>query len=79
MPRFIICVIGCLARVGVPSDGSYGIPEGVVFGFPVICENGEYEIVQGLDLSDEFSQQRIALTLNELLEEQADVQKLFAE
>ena len=65
--------------MGVPSDGSYGIPEGVVFGFPVICENGEYEIVQGLDLSDEFSQQRIALTLNELLEEQADVQKLFAE
>ena len=70
---------GKWVTMGVPSDGSYGIPEGVVFGFPVICENGEYEIVQGLDLSDEFSQQRIALTLNELLEEQADVQKLFAE
>ena len=70
---------GKWVTMGVPSDGSYGIPEGVVFGFPVICENGEYEIVQGLDLADEFSQQRIALTLNELLEEQADVQKLFAE
>ena len=42
--------------MGVPSDGSYGIPEGLIFGFPVICDEGSYRIVQGLDLSDEFSQ-----------------------
>ena len=41
--------------MGVPSDGSYGIPEGLIFGFPVICDEGSYRIVQGLDLSDEFS------------------------
>ncbi len=34
--------------MGVPSDGSYGIPEGVVFGFPCECKNGEFKIIQGL-------------------------------
>ena len=53
---------------GRPSDGSYGIPEGLIFGFPVICDAGSYRIVQGLDLSDEFSRQRIAATLAELEE-----------
>lgn len=54
--------------MGIPSDGSYDIPEGVMFGFPVTTENGEYKIVQGLEI-DEFSQERINITLNELTEE----------
>ena len=37
---------------GVMSDGSYGIPEGYVYGFPVVCRDGKYEIVQGLDIDD---------------------------
>lgn len=73
---WILGTSGKWVTMGVPSDGSYGIPEDVIFGFPVICENGDYQIVQGLDLSDEFSQQRIALTLNELLEEQEAVKDL---
>ncbi len=58
--------------MGIPSDGSYGIPEGVMFGFPVTCENGEYKIVQGLEI-DEFSRERINFTLNELEEERAAI------
>lgn len=63
--------------MGVPSDGSYGIPEGLVFGFPVVCDEGSYRIVQGLDLSDEFSRQRIAATLAELEEERAAIQDML--
>jgi malate dehydrogenase len=58
--------------MGIPSDGSYGIPEGVMFGFPVTTENGEYKIVQGLEI-DAFSQERINFTLNELEEERAAI------
>ena len=67
---------GKWTTMGVPSDGSYGIPEGIVFGFPVTTENGEYKIVQGLDI-DAFSQERINLTLNELNEERAGVAHLL--
>ena len=63
--------------MGVPSDGSYGIPEGLVFGFPVVCDEGSYRIVQGLDLSDEFSRKRIAATLAELEEERAAIQDML--
>jgi len=63
--------------MGVPSDGSYGIPEGIVFGFPCVCENGQYRIVQGLPI-DSFSQERIDKTLAELLEERNSVQDLLA-
>jgi len=62
--------------MGVPSDGSYGIPEEIVFGFPMTCENGEYTIVQDLPI-DEFSQQRINQTLAELEEEKAEVSSLL--
>ncbi|AKG15042.1 malate dehydrogenase [Moraxella bovoculi] len=62
--------------MGIPSDGSYGIPEGVMFGFPVTTENGEYKIVQGLEI-DEFSQERINITLNELEEERSAIDHLF--
>ena len=62
--------------MGVPSDGSYGIPEGTVFGFPVITENGEYKIVEGLEI-DAFSQERINKTLAELQGEQDGVKHLL--
>ncbi len=62
--------------MGIESDGSYGIPEGVIYGFPVTTENGEYKIVQGLEI-DEFSRDRMNFTLNELEEERAGVADLL--
>jgi len=62
--------------MGVPSDGSYGIPEGIVFGMPCITRNGEYEVVKGLEF-DEFSKERIQRTLDELLEEREGVKDLL--
>ncbi|HJV07070.1 malate dehydrogenase [Paludibacterium denitrificans] len=67
---------GKWVTMGIPSDGSYGIPEGVMYGFPVVCENGEYKIVQGLEI-DEFSRERMNLTLAELEEERAAIAHLF--
>ncbi|KJV32744.1 malate dehydrogenase [Aquitalea magnusonii] len=67
---------GKWVTMGIPSDGSYGIPEGVMYGFPVVCENGEYKIVQGLEV-DEFSRERMNFTLAELEEERAAVAHLF--
>ena len=61
--------------MGVPSDGSYGIPEGLVFGFPCVCRNGDYDIVQGLGFDDE-AKARIAKTLAEL-ESERDAVKAF--
>ncbi len=62
--------------MGIPSDGSYGIPDGVIFGYPVRCKNGAYEIVQGLDIS-EFSRTRIEATYKELQEERAAIAHLL--
>ena len=62
--------------MGIPSDGSYGIPEGIIYGFPVTTENGEYKIVQGLEI-DQFSRERMTHTLNELLEERDGVKDLL--
>ena len=62
--------------MGIPSDGSYGIPEGTVFGFPVTCENGEYKLVRDLEI-DDFSRERINATLKELEDEQAGVADLL--
>jgi malate dehydrogenase len=67
---------GTWVSMGVPSDGSYGIEEGVVFGYPCHCENGAYKIVQGLDLN-EFSRERIAQVHQELLDERSAVQSLL--
>jgi len=67
---------GKWVTMGIPSDGSYGIPEGTVFGFPVTTENGEYKIVQGLAI-DTFSQERIDVTLQELLAERDGVKHLL--
>jgi malate dehydrogenase len=62
--------------MGIPSDGSYDIPKDVMYGFPVTCENGEYKIVQGLEV-DAFSRERMNFTLNELTEEQEGVKHLL--
>ena len=62
--------------MGVPSDGSYGIPAGVMYGFPVICKNGDYEIVQGLQI-DDYSREMMNKTLAELEEERAGVASLL--
>jgi malate dehydrogenase len=67
---------GDWVTMGIPSDGSYDIPKGVMFGFPVTCANGEYKIVQGLNVS-EFSRARINATLKELQEEAAAVSHLL--
>jgi malate dehydrogenase len=62
--------------MGIPSDGSYGIPEGVIYSYPVICRGGQYEIVQGLDI-DAFSRARMDATHKELLEEREGVKDLL--
>ena len=67
---------GKWVTMGIPSDGSYGIPEGTVFGFPVTCENGEYKLVRDLDI-DDFSRERINITLKELEDEKAGVAHLL--
>ena len=59
----------------IVSDGSYGVPEGLVSSFPVTASDGKFEIVQGLDISD-FSRERIDASVNELAEEREAVQKL---
>lgn len=63
---------GDWVSMAIPSDGSYGIPEGVVFGFPCTTENGKISIVQGLDI-DERGQARLATTRHELFDERAQV------
>ena len=67
---------GKWVTMGIPSDGSYGIPAETIFGFPVTCENGEYKIVQGLEI-DAFSQERIDKTLAELQAEKDGVKDLL--
>lgn len=63
--------------MGVPSDGAYGIPEGIIFGVPCVTENGEYRVIKDLEL-DEFSRERFQRTLDELLEEREGVKDLLA-
>ena len=67
---------GDWVSMGVPSDGSYGIPEGVIYSYPVTCRNGAYKIVQGLSV-DEFSRGKMAATHQELLEERDGVKDLI--
>ena len=62
--------------MAIPSDGSYGIEEGVIYSYPVRCSGGNYEIVQGLDISD-FSLERMQATETELREERAAIQHLL--
>ncbi len=67
---------GRWVTMGVPSNGEYGIPKDVIFGYPVTTEAGEYRLVEGLEI-DAFSRERIDLTLKELLEEQDGVKHLL--
>ena len=66
---------GDWVSMGIPSDGSYGVEEGLIFGFPVTCSGGSYEIVQGLELND-FSQSRLDVTVKELDDERKTVKQL---
>jgi malate dehydrogenase len=67
---------GKWTTMGIASDGSYGIPAGIMYGFPVTCANGEYQMVQGLEI-DAFSREKMDFTLKELLEERDGVQHLL--
>jgi malate dehydrogenase len=60
--------------MGVPSDGSYGIPAGLICGFPCRCAGGEFSIVPGLEL-DEFSRVKIDASVAELLDERRTVEE----
>ena len=62
--------------MGIPSDGSYGVEPGIVYSYPVVCQGGDYEIVQGLDIND-FSQARMKATEDELRSERAAVEELL--
>ena len=66
---------GDWTSMGIPSDGSYGVPEGIISSFPVTTSNGTYEIVQGLDIN-EFSRARIDASVKELNDEREAVRKL---
>ena len=67
---------GKWVTMGVPSDGSYGIPAGVIYGVPVTCANGKYEVVKGLEI-DAYSRTMMDKTLAELEEERAGVASLL--
>ncbi|AGM41562.1 malate dehydrogenase [Spiribacter salinus M19-40] len=67
---------GDWVSMAIPSDGSYGIAEGIIYSFPVRCANGQYQIVQGLDISD-FSRERMSATEQELIEERDAVEHLL--
>ncbi len=66
---------GDWVSMGVVSDGSYGVPEGLICGFPCTCEGGEWKVVQGLEL-DDFSRQRIDASVQELVGERDAVAQL---
>jgi malate dehydrogenase len=66
---------GDWVTMGIPSDGSYGVEEGIIAGFPVTCAGGSYEIVQGLEISD-FSRERIDASIDELKGERDTVKDL---
>lgn len=67
---------GDWTSMGVYSDGSYGIQEGLIYSFPCVCKNGDWEIVQGLDISD-FSREKMQATEKELAEERDAVKHLL--
>jgi len=67
---------GDWVSMGIPSDGSYGIEPGVIYGYPVTCKNGKYDIVQGLEINA-FSRARMDATDKELREERAAVEHLL--
>ncbi|MEY4031642.1 MAG: hypothetical protein RL430_682 [Actinomycetota bacterium] len=66
---------GDWVSMAIPSDGSYGVPEGIISSFPCVCKNGEYSIVQGLEI-DAYSRAKIDASVAELVEERDEVKKL---
>ncbi|MDQ7970598.1 MAG: malate dehydrogenase, partial [Oxalicibacterium faecigallinarum] len=68
---------GKWTTMGIPANGSYGIHEDIIFGFPVTTENGEYKVVEGLDM-DTFSKEHIDLSLKELIEERESIKHLLS-
>jgi len=76
MHDWVLGTNGKWTTMGIASKGDYGIPADVIYGFPVICANGEYQLVEGLEI-DAFSRERMNHTLKELLEEQAGVKHLL--
>jgi len=67
---------GDWVSMSVPADGSYGIEPGIIYSYPCVCKNGDYQIVQGLEI-DEFSRERMDATEAELREERAAVEDLL--
>ena len=67
---------GDWVSMAIPSDGSYDIEPGIIYSFPVTCQNGDYQIVQGLEV-DDFSRSRMDATMQELLEERDDIKELL--
>ncbi len=67
---------GDWVSMGVPADGSYGIAEGIIYGYPVTCRNGKYQIVQGLAHND-FAKAKMQATLKELHEERDSIRQLL--
>jgi len=67
---------GQWVTMGIPSNGSYGIPEGIIYGFPVTCSAGRYQMVKGLEI-DEFSRSKMDATLKELEEERDAIKHLL--
>lgn len=67
---------GDWVSMAVPADGSYGIEVGIIYSYPCVCKNGDYEIVQGLDISD-FDREKMNATEQELREERASVENLL--
>lgn len=74
---WVVGTDGHWTTMAVPSDGSYGIPEGLTFGMPVICKDGDYEIVKGLELN-QFQKDHIAANIRALEEERAIVDEIIA-
>jgi malate dehydrogenase len=66
---------GDWVSMAIPSDGSYGVAEGVISSFPCVCRNGRYEVVQGLDI-DDFSRERVDASVAELIDERNAVKEL---
>ena len=67
---------GDWVSMAIPADGSYGVEPGIIFSYPVTCKNGQYSIVQGLNI-DDFSQARLDATEKELREERKAVEHLL--
>jgi len=76
MHDWVLGTHGKWVTMGIPSDGSYGIPEGIIYGYPVTCANGKYQIVKGLEI-DPFSREKMNATLKELQEERDAIKHLL--